>query len=71
MGINYFDTSESYGHGEAERQLGTALKSLNANRQDLVVSTKIFWGSPDSKVNTIGTSRKHVLEGLNNSLKRL
>jgi D-threo-aldose 1-dehydrogenase len=38
LGINHFDTGPSYGWGEAERRLGTALKSLD--RRALVISTK-------------------------------
>jgi aryl-alcohol dehydrogenase-like predicted oxidoreductase len=49
LGINFFDTAEVYGAGEAETQLGVALKELQAEknvaREDLVVSTKIFFGS--------------------------
>lgn len=71
-GVNFFDTAEAYGAGEAERQLGVALKSLNAPREDLVISTKLFFG--DRKpgiINGRGTSRKHIIEGMKNSLKRL
>lgn len=45
MGINFFDTAELYGFGEGEKQFGTALKALNVPREDLVVSTKLFWGT--------------------------
>ena len=74
-GVNFFDTAEGYGKGEAERQLGDALKYLNIPREDIVVSTKIFFGSGTGKgeptINRRGTSRKHVIEGLTASLKRL
>ena len=73
-GVNFFDTAEAYGKGEAERQFGEALKNLNVPREDLVISTKIFFGTvPEgkSKINKTGTSRKHIIEGLNASLKRL
>lgn len=33
LGINFFDTAESYGLGEAERQMGTAFKELKVPRQ--------------------------------------
>ena len=36
-----------------------------------MVSTKIFWGTAESIPNTTGLSRKHVIEGAKNSLKRL
>lgn len=66
-GVNFFDTAEAYGNGVAEFILGQALKAFR--REDIVVSTKIFWGGtgPNDK----GLSRKHIVEGLRNSLKRL
>ncbi|KAL4454213.1 hypothetical protein ABPG74_012170 [Tetrahymena malaccensis] len=71
LGINFFDTAEVYGWGEGEKQLGIALKQLNIPREDLVISTKLFWAVPDLKVNRTGLSRKHIIEGLNNSLVKL
>lgn len=69
LGVNFFDTAEAYGFGEAERQFGVALRSLNAPREELVISTKIFFGGLG--VNQRGTSYKHVIEGVNRSLKNL
>lgn len=66
-GINYFDTAESYAQGEAERILGQSLK--RHARHDYVISTKLFWGG--DKPNFTGLSRKHLVEGLNQSLERL
>ena len=71
-GVNFFDTAETYSKGLAESQLGNALNNLNYPRNQIVVTTKIYWG--DSTCNTItgcGLSRKHIVEGLNASLKRL
>lgn len=68
-GINFFDTAEIYGAGKAEEALGVALKKLNARREDLVISTKIFRCGNGQNDNFL--SRKHIMEGLNNSLKRL
>lgn len=59
-GVNYFDTAEMYGFGQAEIQMGIAFKDLNIRREDIVVSTKIFW---HHGVNGIGLSRKHIIEG--------
>lgn len=66
-GINFIDTAEAYANGIAESMLGMILKEYR--REDLVISTKIFWGGegPNDK----GLSRKHLLEGTWNSLKRL
>ncbi|KAL4453457.1 hypothetical protein ABPG74_017664 [Tetrahymena malaccensis] len=76
LGINFFDTAEVYGYGEGEIQFGEAFKALGAPRQELVISSKIFWAVPFSaselkKVNQIGLSRKHIFEGVKASLKRL
>lgn len=69
LGINFYDTAEIYGMGEAERQMGSAFKELNVRRESIVVSTKIFMVAKG--VNDYGMSRKHIIEGLKNSLKRL
>jgi voltage-dependent potassium channel beta subunit len=68
-GINFFDTAEGYGLGKGEIAFGKALKELNFPREQLVISTKIYFGGygPNDK----GLSRKHVIEGTKNSLKRL
>src|SRR3990167_1323496 len=66
-GINFFDNAEGYAHGEAEILMGKALKDFR--REDLVISTKIFWGG--NGPNDTGLSRKHLLEGTRNSLRRL
>ncbi|EAS00003.1 aldo/keto reductase family oxidoreductase (macronuclear) [Tetrahymena thermophila SB210] len=76
LGINFFDTAEFYGCGEGEIQFGEAFKALGAPRQELVISSKIFWAVPLNspnlkKVNQIGLSRKHIFEGVKASLKRL
>jgi voltage-dependent potassium channel beta subunit len=71
LGINFFDTAEIYGlpDGQAEVVMGKALKKLNTARENLVISTKLFKCGPG--VNSYGLSRKHVIEGMNNCLKRL
>lgn len=66
-GVNFFDNAEGYAHGESETLMGNVLKDFR--RDDLVVSTKIFWGG--NGPNDTGLSRKHLLEGTKNSLKRL
>ena len=72
LGINYFDTAENYGSGAAEIQLGKSIKASGVKREEIVVSTKLFWGKMESKApNSFGLSRKHIVEGMNKSLKRL
>jgi len=68
-GVNFFDTAEVYGTGNAETQMGQAFKDLALRREDLVVSTKIY--KCGAGVNDTFLSRKHIVEGLRNSLKRL
>ncbi len=66
-GINFFDNAEAYAHGEAELLMGKAM--LEFHREELVISTKIFWGG--NGPNDTGLSRKHLIEGTKNSLRRL
>ena len=68
-GVNFFDTAEIYGAGNAETIMGKALKQLPCKRKDLVVSTKIF--KCGNGINDTFLSRKHITESLQNSLKRL
>jgi voltage-dependent potassium channel beta subunit len=68
-GVNFFDNAEGYASGESERVMGQAIKDLGWRREDIVVSTKIFWGG--SGPNDTGLSHKHVVEGVNNALRRL
>jgi len=73
-GINFFDTAEGYGGGEGEVQMGKALKALGIPRTDYVLTTKIFFGKQSTNTNAknvVGTSRKHLIEGLDRSLKYL
>lgn len=68
-GVNFFDNAEVYASGEAEKIMGKVIKNVGWERSDLVISTKLFWGGdgPNDK----GLSRKHILEGIDKSLKRL
>ena len=68
-GINYFDTAEIYGLGAAETTLGKALKELNVPREKIIVSIKILKNGLDP--NDCGEGRKHIIEGVKQSLKNL
>lgn len=68
-GINFFDTAEIYNSGSAEKLMGKAFKELGVKREDIVVSTKLW--RVGNGVNDMFLSRKHLFEGINNSLKRL
>eukprot|EP01103_Thecamoeba_quadrilineata_P018344 TRINITY_DN6937_c0_g1_i1.p1 TRINITY_DN6937_c0_g1~~TRINITY_DN6937_c0_g1_i1.p1 ORF type:complete len:349 (+),score=67.64 TRINITY_DN6937_c0_g1_i1:60-1106(+) len=68
-GINFFDTADAYSRGVSEQILGNVWPSL-ARREDLVIATKVFNPMSDN-VNDRGLSRKHIMESIENSLKRL
>ena len=68
-GVNFFDNAESYANGNAEIVMGNVIKKTAWRREDLVISTKIFWGGEGP--NNVGLSHKHIIEGVNNALKRL
>jgi voltage-dependent potassium channel beta subunit len=68
LGINFFDTADKYRRGLAEEVYGRELKVFR--RQDLVLGTKVFLRMSDN-VNDRGLSRKHIFEGVHNSLRRL
>lgn len=78
-GVNFFDNAEVYAAGRSETIMGEAIRKSGWRREDLVLSTKIFWGgrpNPDGDgylygVNDRGLSRKHIHEGTNAALKRL
>ena len=70
-GVNYFDNAENYANGQAESTMGRVLKRTGWRREELVISTKLFWGDGNQGPNDRGLSRKHLLEGINKSLKRL
>jgi len=75
-GINFFDSAEAYAAGESEVVMGKAIKKYGWKRPDLVISTKLYWGQhnsshPERIQNSVGLSRKHLIEGMNASLERL
>jgi len=68
LGINFFDTADAYNAGEAEKSLAKAIKDLQ--REELVLATKCYFPITQSP-NDRGLSRKHIVESVNKSLKRL
>jgi len=68
-GINFFDTADMYSLGRSEEVTGRALKEM-ARRDEVVIATKVF-NAMGQKPNQKGLSRKHIMEGIDGSLKRL
>jgi len=70
-GITTFDTADVYANGRAEEVLGEALKG--ERRQSLEIFTKVYWpvGPEPRHKNDTGLSRKHIMEGIDGSLRRL
>ncbi len=69
-GINFFDTADVYSQGVSEEILGRAVKEHASRREEVVVATKVY--NPMGKAaNLKGLSRKHIMEGIDASLKRL
>lgn len=66
-GINLFDTANNYSNGASEEILGKALAGL---RNKALISTKAFETSGDGP-NDYGSSRFHIIEACEASLKRL
>src|SRR5580700_2495820 len=69
-GINFFDTADIYSLGVSEEVTGRALKKFSANREHIVVATKLCQPMGPSP-NQRGLSRKHVMHAIDNSLRRL
>ncbi len=68
-GVNFFDTGPTYGGGDAEVILGTALRGLGA-REAYVVTSKVYFATGPGP-NERGLSRKHILASVEGSLRRL
>ena len=67
-GLNFFDTADIYSQGASEAVLGEAIQHLK--REDVLLSTKAtfrFGKGP----NDVGSSRYHLIQALEGSLKRL
>ncbi len=69
-GINFFDTADVYSLGESERITGNLLKSFGVKRENIIVATKVRNKISDD-VNDVGLSRKHIMDSIDRSLKRL
>ena len=66
-GINFFDTADVYSGGRSEEILGECIAQ---ERDSIVLTTKVFWPT-GADVNARGLSRRHVIQGVEASLRRL
>jgi aryl-alcohol dehydrogenase-like predicted oxidoreductase len=69
VGITTFDTADVYANTKAEAVLGEALKG--ERRESLEILTKVYWPTGPGGHNDVGLSRKHIMESINGSLRRL
>jgi voltage-dependent potassium channel beta subunit len=67
-GVNHFDIADVYARGESERAMGKVFRELP--RHHLVIATKVM-GPMSDDVNDRGLSRKHIMEAIDASLKRI
>ena len=66
-GVNFFDSADGYSRGDAETALGVALEG---RRDDVVICTKYGFRQGDA-VTRAGLSRRHAMNSVEGSLRRL
>lgn len=85
VGINTWETADTYSNGQSEEIIGKALQVYNIPRSKVVIMTKLFYpvleDTPNARpqpahndgalVNQMGLSRKHIFEAVEASLRRL
>ncbi len=69
-GVNFLDTANVYSRGRSEEVTGEALKR-NGKRHQVVLATKVHGRMDDDDPNAAGTSRRHIIEQCEASLRRL
>jgi len=69
-GINFYDTADVYADGESETTLGQSFRNLGIARKDVILASKVY-SRMGSGRNDVGASRKHIMDGIEASLKRL
>ncbi len=69
LGIAFFDTADMYSQGVSEEIVGRALRDF-ATRDQVVIATKAFFPMGDGP-NDRGLSRRHLLDAIDGSLRRL
>ena len=69
-GINFIDTANAYSEGMSEALLGEALKKLEVPRPEVFIATKVRIRMGKG-ANQVGLSRLHIMDSVNDSLRRL
>ncbi len=69
-GISFFDTADVYSLGASEEVLGNLLQAMGVQRESVVIATKVFNPMSD-EVNDRGLSRKHIMDSIDRSMRRL
>jgi aryl-alcohol dehydrogenase-like predicted oxidoreductase len=69
LGINFFDTANTYSDGTSEEIVGRALRDF-ARRDEIVIATKVFYPMREGP-NARGLSRKSIMIEIDASLRRL
>jgi aryl-alcohol dehydrogenase-like predicted oxidoreductase len=67
-GINIIDTADVYSHGESEEIVG---KALRGRRDDVILATKVHGAMSEDDPNQQGSSRRWIIQEVENSLRRL
>jgi aryl-alcohol dehydrogenase-like predicted oxidoreductase len=70
LGINFIDCANFYFQGRCETLLGNTLKNISHDRDDLVITSKV-WSKIGDGPNDSGLSRFHIIRECERSLKRL
>lgn len=69
-GVNFIDTANIYSEGLSEAMIGQSIKNIGINRDDLVLATKVR-STMGKGQNDLGLSKKHIMQQVEASLKRL
>lgn len=70
-GITFFDTANIYSLGVSEEITGKLLREFFPSRDEYVLATKVYFNLKEGKPNAGGLSRKHIMDAVDASLRRL
>jgi predicted oxidoreductase len=76
LGVNTFDHADVYGSWKSEEVFGKAMAQKSFKREDIVLFTKCGLnipnpGNPDIRIKHYNTSSEHILQSVDNSLRKL